>query len=192
MKKFLAAVILLFSLSAKAGLLLEPYLGYALGSYDNKQKAGATLSSNNGTLTGPTFGARVGYIAMIPFFAIDASMASLNDHSGLAGVSDTTYTNTTLFAVVGAQLPLVSVWAGYGFYDKGAETVTGVDIKTSGNALKAGVGIRPLPLVQFNLEYVMHTLTTVTSAGVDYTATDQYDTQKNNSVILSVSLPLNL
>lgn len=133
------AAVTFTSAPAKAGLLLEPYIGYGIGTIGE--------GAGEGDLKAPYLGARVGMTFPILFLAADYMMpvGGEVEDADLDGGGD-------LFAVVGASLPLLRAYAGYGFvrslkFDGGGEL-------EDGNAIKLGVGTTILPFVAINFEYI--------------------------------------
>ncbi len=193
MKKIFAVLAMAIGMSsaAHAGILIEPYLGYEMGDVKYQQigKAEATDSTS-----GVSMGLRLGYKFLIPYVALDYTTGTATGKPD-AG-SDYDLTKSSLGVVVGASLPLIRAWAGYGFTND--ITMKGVgglpDTKFKGGYMKAGVGLGILPLVDINLEYKINDLKKV---DLGYGAGEQdksevFESNKYDTIMLSVSLPFNL
>jgi hypothetical protein len=173
-RSLLVVSTLLVAQSSFAGILVEPILGYGMGSY----KQGAA----KGEITGLQFGGRAGFGLGPIILAADIMTGSneIKPDGGVAGDADVTSMGlTALFSP--PVLPL-RVWAGYAFDVEAKPEVGG---KLEGTALKVGAGYSMIPFVSVNLEYIMTTFDK--SAGVALT-----DKMKANTVFVSVSVPLGI
>jgi Outer membrane protein beta-barrel domain len=132
---------------ARAGLLVEPVLGYSF----------ATMEGNeNLDLNGTSYGGRLGYQNLGFQLGLDYLSSGLS-------VDDNDYKsdfNTTEFAgFVGFEFPiLLRVYAGYIFQATGETDLTIASIKNTleydqGSGTKLGVGFTGLPFVDINFEY---------------------------------------
>lgn len=177
-----SAVALFVALPAKAGLLLEPYLGYGMGTVE--QSTGAATKSD---VSGVVVGGRVGVTLPIFFGGLDYSMmnGTTKVTSGGSGTND--LSTSSLFVVAGASLPLIRGYAGYGFLNDWTSRLPGGDSTASGSAIKVGAGFTGLPFVSLNFEIMQSTFTKVKFAGVE----SSYDA-KATSYTLSVSAPFDL
>jgi len=167
---------------AQAGILLEPYLGYELGTMTY-----TGVSPNvNFSLSSAALGVRAGVTFPIIFVAADYSMlvgGKMTQDDAASTKWDAT--GSQLFAEVGAQLPLIRAYIGYGLMNTLEGTSNGTTNKDEGGtAIKVGVGTTFFPLVAVNLEYIM-------SNYDKYNGNSPSDT-KSNFYMLNVSLPLNL
>lgn len=176
LKHGILAVAVVFSASAaQAGLLLEPYLGYTMGTFED----------SDGKLTSPVLGARVGYSAVLLSFGVDYSMytgGKVKDDN-----SDVDASGSQAFAFVGVGVPLIRAWVGYGVMNDLKLKNSGGESTYTGTAMKAGVGFTGLPFVSLNAEYIMN----------DYnklkTPLGEGDTDaKGSEIRLSASLPFDL
>ncbi len=186
-----------FSNQARAGLLIEPYLGFSLaGSGDST--FGTTTYDHS--YSSPTVGGRLGY-GMLGFMAgIDYSMQSFDLKSE---VGSTTYedgvSKNQLGLFVGYELPiLLRVWGTYFLSGK----IDGDDAQAAGTLFDSryefsdgggyalGAGFTGLPFVSINLEYRTLEYDKGELSGANIT---NYNEKLNLSeVMLSVSLPLDL
>jgi hypothetical protein len=136
---------------AKAGLLLEPVLGYSFSKFETDQAGSSEEKAN-----GPSLGGRVGYQNLGFQLGIDYLRSNLN-------VDDNNYKEDLVvneFAgFIGFEFPvLLRVYAGYIFSANGeTEADFGAgkqDLKfTDGTGMKLGVGFTGLPFIDINLEY---------------------------------------
>tara|TARA_B100000925_G_scaffold291678_1_gene280713 strand:+ start:1454 stop:1999 length:546 start_codon:yes stop_codon:yes gene_type:complete len=179
MKKILSVICFLFIFgqeSAKADLLLEPYIGYSI----NQQEQDTALGTQEFTQTGSIMGARVGWQSFglmlgaeygyAPTLTSELTLAKLGGAEG----TEVEYSGTYMGAFVGYDFPiLVRAWATY-FFDVTYSPETGSDLTATGTSF--GVGFTGLPFVSLNAEYRI--LSYEDSA---------YD---STEVFLSASLPL--
>lgn len=176
MKKLFVVCALMVSFSgvSQAGVMVEPYLGYEMG----------TIKDNTeGKLDGTQLGVRLAWTAPVMFWAgLDYTMgvsAKFKPDNSALGDSDAKRSN--LYAVVGVDLPiLLRGWVGYGF--KNEIKLDDYDQKLEGSSTKIGVGFTGLPFVSLNLELLMEEFDKNNGNSV----TPKY---KNNAYVLSVSLP---
>jgi hypothetical protein len=166
----------LFHSEARAGVLLEPYLGYHTG----KDKAAGQA---DGDLSGVSFGGRVGYQKLGIMGGLDFMTGSWTEKiSGLSA----DVTPTQLGAFAGYNFPaFLRVYAAYLFQNKAKVTFNGSSSTVEGNGFKLGVGFTALPIVSINLEYA--TTTTNKRDGVTYSPEDKVDMYG-----LTVSFPFDL
>ena len=173
---------------SKAGLLLEPYVGYQLGTLDGKYKyksTGIEADYPETSHSGAGFGARVGFQTFgLMLGGVYETIPSItqerNDTESDLGSS------SKLGVFVGYDFPLfLRVWGTY-FLDVSAEDEDGNDFSDLyDSGVGAGVGLTFLPLVSLNVEYRMYTWSDNFN-NADYTDTN------HSEIFVSVSLPLNL
>ncbi len=146
---------------AKAGGFVEPYIGYQTGEF----KSGNVTTKDKGT----ALGLRAGYQMVIPWFALDVKMYKGKDDADPKG--DVTFTD--IGVTVGASVPFLRPYIGYipNTKLKNADSTTTTEIE--GSALKLGLGIKILPLVDINIEQTTYnmkdsaTVNGVTFNGID-------------------------
>lgn len=174
MKKLLLvlALGLGFTSTSHADFMVEPYIGYEMGT--------GSIGSEDFKLTGTDLGLRLGYHSPVMFWvAADYTMGSGTLDPDNSSSSDVK--RSVLSAVVGVDLPiLLRAWIGYGF----TNDLKGDDDTFKGTSTKLGVGFTGLPFVSLNLEIISDKWDDTSNSGVDPDA-------KNTSYLLSVSLPLN-
>lgn len=172
-----------------AGILIEPYLGYAAGSVDTKSTANVSVSN---VQTASTYGLRLGVKVLMAWLAMDY-MAS----NGTATPDDSSakfdFSTTSLGATAGVNLILgLRLFAGYGFSNDLTLKKTAGDVSAKGTYTKAGIGISPIPFLSFNLEYIMSKYSKVnigTGKGLEDLETN-YKSFDNNTLMATVSIPL--
>lgn len=176
MKKLLAVfvAVLGFASVSQAGILLEPYLGYEMG----------TTKNSDGKLTGTDIGLRVAYKSPVMVWAgVDAVMGTLKSKPDVGAEDDVK--RTTVYGVVGVNFPiLVRAWVGYGLSNELKFDTANVTSKAS--AYKVGLGFTGLPFVSLNFEYLNEKVTDI--GGISTTSPEP----TNDSYVLSVSLPWTL
>lgn len=186
-----------FSGNTKAGILVEPYLGYSLaGSGDST--FGTTKYDHS--YSTPTLGGRLGY-GMLGFMAgIDYSMQTFGLESEVGSTKfDDDVSKSQLGIFVGYQLPiLLRVWGTYFLSSK----IEGDDSQASGTLFDSryefsdgggyalGAGFTGLPFVSINLEY--RTLEYDKGELSGATITNYNEKLDLSEILLSVSLPLDL
>jgi hypothetical protein len=201
MTKLLTVLVLALGVSsaAHAGILIEPYLGYHSGAM-GRDPIGAEPEYKD-TISGAAFGARLGYKFLGPWAALDVTQGTGTWKDGTPGGStELDYSFNQLGLTAGLDIPfLVRFWAGYGLQSNGklkgkAGTSFPNDITVEGSYTKAGIGLGMIPFVSINLEYIMNTYKKVDlgDGGGKVEADTAFTTLKNDTIMFSVSLPINL
>lgn len=172
-KLALSAVLLIcFAFSAKAGILVDPYIGFGT----QKSTLDATSSNfDEDTQTAKFLGSRLGYSYLLFSAGIDYQV--LEDE-------DLSQKNISLF--VGVDLPiLLRAWAEY-FVDSSFDhdLIDEVDFK---DGYSLGLGFTALPFVSLNLEaqFLNYDMSLKSQPSNKFEASSA-------AYILSVSLPLDL
>lgn len=189
----LVSIGLLVSVTANAGFLVEPHIGYNLHS---STKVGTdTLSSHGGQ-----YGARLGFQHLGIMGGLDYTHAIyITETKPSSGTSDFDEKKRDELGVfVGYKFPvLLRAWMGYNFLAKESQSKLG---PTSGNAIgnynkghstELGLGFTGFPFISINLSYKM------ISYDKNYDPTNNKTSVLNpkiapKEVILGISLPLNL
>jgi hypothetical protein len=175
---------LVFSASAHAGLLLEPYVGYSIGKATGDLTGaglpgGLPISIDEGT-KGPVFGGRVGMSFLLLGVGIDGTFGTTSGDNVDGKL-------TAVGPFVSVSLPLIRAWVTY--YAKASmdtdNAVTGSPTY-EGNGIKGGVGFSLLPLISINAEYYSMQFDEEDSSILD--TADITD----KGVIIGVSVPLDL
>lgn len=199
MRNYLLSLIslLVFSSTANAGLLIEPYLGYSLMGDGDSQIGTTTYDHSYGT---PTLGGRLGGTYLGFMAGLDYSMQTfdLKSEVGSTEYKDGVKKNQ-LGLFVGYELPiLLRVWGTYFLSGslEGDDTAAGTQFinkngeYSSGGGYALGVGFTGLPFVSLNLEYRTMEYDKYELNGQNVAT---YNEKLNlNEILLSVSLPLNL
>lgn len=164
-----------FTSTAKAGVMLEPYLGFATGKLGDK----ATGKSDG---SGPYYGARVAFSTLGFFVGGEYQGSSLKIDTNPKSDG----TTTDIGATAGYEFPiLLRVYATYFVDSQLKMKVSGTNYTYKGSAMKLGIGWTAFPLVAFNLEYYTPTYTKLdgTTLSSDYKVS-------GNLTMLNVSIPL--
>lgn len=137
----------MLTVSASAGLLVEPYMGYKLGTYES--------NTDKWTYNSPQLGARLGYSYLLFMAGLDYSFSTA-EYKGDGTTADAgDFKNSTMGIFAGVELPiLLRAWGTYYFNQKltdeeGSES--GAEYK--GDGIGLGVGFTGLPFVSLNVEY---------------------------------------
>jgi hypothetical protein len=172
-KLFLAltVVALFVSTQSRASLLVEPLIGYNIGT---------KLGNENGG-SGRAFGGRLGYQNL----GLQLGLDYLNSTVEVDDVKD--FNTNDFGAFVGYKFPvLLRVYAGYIFSSSGEYTFGGSKVKAEeGSGQKFGVSFTGLPFVNVNFEYRTITYDKIGGAATTGNGGDY------QSYLLSLSLPLN-
>ena len=197
-----AAALVLIALPAKAGLLLEPYLGYEVGQAEATYGTAAGAFAGGSTkwnYAGPILGARIGYTAPAVFFiAADYNMGSSltfkvdTDASGIQSGGDGS--RSALFLVAGAKILVLRGYIGYGFLNDWTIKDGTDENKVKGTALKLGASFTGIPIFAINFEMMNSTFTKISSGGTDYDPSDGgfFKAAKASSYMISLSAPFDL
>lgn len=162
---------------AKAGLLIEPLVGYSTGSFDGESSSDFSGTSYGGRLGYQNLGFQMGLDYLNSSLTMDDSDYSKLEFSEWAGF-------------VGFEFPiLLRVYAGYIFtasgetkYDSGAGKQL-LEV-TGGTGSKFGVGFTGLPFLDINLEYRKGSFSEFDLGGTTFNQSIDYQ-----SYMLSISLP---
>lgn len=146
----LAVIFLLITPAAHADILIEPVLGYNLGTKLESDRDG-TKEDYSGSGIG--YGGRLGFQKLGFQLGVDYLASSINiDDNDFDSNLDT----TEWAGFVGYEFPVfIRVYAGYIFSAIGKyESNTGSDIELSkGSGTKFGIGFTGLPIIDINIEY---------------------------------------
>lgn len=177
----LLALILGFTSQTQAAVLIEPVLGYSIGSKLDIDE----IDDYSGGM-GLSYGARLGYQNLGFQLGLDYLKSSIDmDDNDFDENVDT----SEWAAFVGFEFPvLLRVYAGYIFSATGESEMggTNVDFK-KGSGVKFGVGFTGLPFVDLNLEMRRGTYDEVKFSGIPGDTTADFQ-----SYMLSVSLPFTI
>lgn len=189
---FAAATILMCaSLTANAGLLIEPHLGYNLHS--STKKGTDTLSYN-----GAQYGARLGMQKLGFMGGLDYTHSNYTvETKPISGASDKDEKKRDeLGLFVGYKFPvLVRAWLGYNFLAKETQTKLGPTSGTKageyykGHSTEVGVGFTGLPFVSINLSYKMLSYDKQNDTVRTTALNPKFEPKE---IILGISFPINL
>lgn len=179
---FILVLAFLMITPAKAGILIEPLVGFNANSKIDIED-GADASGGMGL----GYGGRLGYQNYGFQLGVDYLKSSIDmDDKNF----DKNVDMSEWAGFVGFKFPiLVKVYAGYIFSATG-ETKNGVGAKqefNDGTGMKLGVGTTLLPFLDLNFEYRSGTFSELKTAGVKADKDTDY-----SAYMLSVSLPFNL
>lgn len=170
-----------FVAPVKAALLVEPVVGFNLGS---KLEFDGGESYSGGS--GAAFGGRLGYQQLGFQLGVDYLRSGLNmDDNDF----DKDVTMSEWAGFIGFEFPiLLRVYAGYIFAATGETEYNNVDLELKkGSGTKVGLGFTGLPFVDINLEFRQGTFDEYKLGNA--TVDDKTDYQ---SYLISLSLPFNL
>lgn len=192
----------LTSISANASILIEPHLGYNLGSsvtYSGDM-SGSALTDAVFKNSGPEYGARAG-LQYLGFMGGVAFTHSTYDWkiSNIPGVGSTQWSmkrdEVGVFAGYNAPL-FFRAWLGYYFSNKASLTA---DDPTSGalsgswlsgHTTEIGLGLKFIPLLSLNIQYRMVSFDKSTLTPPGETAISPAISPKE--IVVGVSLPFTL
>lgn len=185
--------VLAMGTTANAGIMLEPYFGYELGSTMKLESGG---SDDGGKTSGLDLGLRVAYtLPVMVWLGLDYSLMSGGTSKGESSANDGKVDRSNLYFDVGVDLPVLArFWLGYGLmnsaklkFDSGGDTTL-----KNGTNLKFGVGFTALPLLSINLEYFMHDYKDYEAGAFSGSTDSVWSTHKENGIMLGLSAPFDL
>lgn len=188
--------ILAFAASANAGLLFEPYAGYAVGSIALKIADTASVSpgyTDSGSINGFGYGGRVGFLLQ-HFVIVAAEYQAITAKEKFSkSTTITDWTQKTMFATIGFQAPRgFRLMGSYGWDFQADEASTPNPTHYKGTALKFAIGFHlPMP-VALNLEYTIYKLTDYTQNAVSAKISDTYSKLDYSTVMATLSFPFEL
>lgn len=145
----LLATVLGFASQANAALLIEPVIGYSYGKFNTElDNNGPTTDKSDHTLSGTSYGGRLGYQNYGFQLGLDYLASSMSQDGESMKTSE-------WGGFVGFEFPiLVRVYAGYVFSGTAETTVEDIDVNLKGGTgPKIGVGFTLFPFLDINLEY---------------------------------------
>ncbi len=184
----LLALVLGFSFQSHAALLIEPLVGFNIGTkFDLKFDDFPAQNKNYSGGKGGAYGGRLGYQNFGFQLGVDYLKSSIDMNS------DDFKTNISMSewaGFLGYEFPLfIRVYAGYIFSANGStenSTNQSVDL-SKGTGSKFGLGFTGLPFIDINIEYRTATLNQMSYGGTDY------DTEINySSILLGLSVPITI
>lgn len=201
MKKLLLLTFLIFSSSVFAGILVEPYLGYRTGGYEQSVTGEGLYSYDH---SGHEYGLRLGgsylgFMAGLQYGigVVDTEVDTQPATGSRSGKAE--FDTTVMGAFVGfSGIPFFRVWGTYFFnYDwesKKEVSTRNVDNKEeyNGSGYSLGVGFTGIPFISLNLEYRLATFDENKSNEGTYKLPHGNDGEMDvKEIFLSVSAPFN-
>ncbi len=171
----------IFTSESKAALLLEPVVGYNIGS-----KFDFESGENYTGGTGTAFGGRVGY----QNFGFQLGLDYLNSSIDMDDADiDDNISLTEWAGFIGYEFPvLLRVYAGYIFSAAGSTESNGNDWDLiEGSGTKLGVGFTGLPFIDINVEYRAGSFD-----NYEINGTKQNKEVNYQSIMLGLSLPFTI
>lgn len=179
MKKLLIlSSVVLFSSFANAGAFVEPYAGYEFGEAEATAIGGASSSVKQ---KGFAIGGRVGYEFMLPWVALDVKYFTGKDD----GTPETDIKRTDMGITGGVTLPVVRPYVGYILKSEAKSDDGTGEVKSEGTGFKLGLGLTPLPFIDFNIEYSTYDIKKIDGADISTYSLDKF---KANSVLIGVGM----
>ena len=181
--------------ASKASLLIEPYVGYAIGKQDYSLTANGSATSVSSYLApnGIAYGARAG-LGFGPLYVTgDFSMWSYDGSiPGTTGNITPSHGFLTIGGTVIFSPPVLPfrVWVGYNFIDKNTQTWGSSEYSVTGSSIKFGGSFNLIPLISVNAEYIMSTYGNFSITNVSPTL--GMNDVKQNTVLVSVSVPFSV
>lgn len=176
-------LILTFTTNAPADVLVEPFLGYRVGTFGYK----VGNSAANWDVTGPAYGVRAAYQSDSWLLGFDITQGKLNSKiQSTGGQGDTSSSNINqLHLLAGWKGRSFRAWIGYSLTNEFSISSSGSDSKYTGSNGKLGIGYLMFSKVYLNGEFFMSTFTpspgTLNIPGATYGDT---------GALLSLSYPL--
>lgn len=184
------AITLAAATSARAGILLEPYVGYTYGQIKTKTVAGTENASDNNNLV---IGGRAAYVFTVAMVGLDYAMNVAGRAHNTTSGTDYDWSQSTLWLIGGAQLPLIRAYAGYGLMNTGTANSSTTTKLMDGDAFKLGAGYTGFPMIAINLEYWMASYKKMSINGTESDIPNAlFDKATNDLVVVSVSMPFEL
>lgn len=151
--KFIQFIILILAFlvikPAESALLIEPLVGYSMGSFQSEE---GSLSSEKEKTSGLSIGGRLGFQK----YGFQVGLDYLNSNLSVSDSSYDKYTTHEWAGFVGYRFPLFfRVYAGYIFSASGESKYgVGEDVQKFQKAKgsKFGLGITSFPLIDLNFE----------------------------------------
>ncbi len=173
---FFFFAIISLALPAQAGFMIEPYVGYEMGTITHKNDPDMETK-------GTYYGGRLGYDFVGLKFGLDYQTGTENVEQGTSSASDG-YSFTDMGVFAGFEFPfLLQVYVSY-FFDSTAKFKGSINPKEfAGNGTRVGIGWTGLPFVSINLEYATRTYD-------EYDGSSLTDNVAGKFTGLSLSIPL--
>lgn len=163
--------------SASASLLIEPHLGYNLGT-----------SGDGESYSGGQFGMRLGYQQLGLMAGLDFTRSNFDQDATVNGAKvNNEYERNEFGLFVGYNFPIfIRAWGAYYFGNTTKNTKDNSEL--TGNTKELGVGFTALPFLSLNFMYRMIDLNEYETASGVKTSVDG----SNQEFVVGVSLPITL
>jgi predicted porin len=163
--------------TASAALLLEPHLGFNLGS-----------SGDGDSYNGSQLGMRVGYQQLGLMAGLDFTRSTFDQDQTVNNVAVSNEMERNEWGLfVGYNFPIfIRAWAAYYFANTTKATTSNFEM--SGNTTELGVGFTALPFLSVNVMYRMINLDELKASNGTKSTIDN----SNKEFVVGVSLPLTL
>jgi len=186
---YVGIFVLMLSFEVQAGALVEPFLGYDQSTLSAKDLSGNDMGAKN---SGLDYGARLGYrLDNGVWFAGEYAAGSGDSKSNVAGTADSTYTRSSMGAVVGFDHNQFRFWGGYGLSDKLiAKSAAGSETTFTGSNYKVGVGFKAMPWMSVNFEYIVPSYTKFDSGSGEADVSTVFSEFNSTSACLTLSFPI--
>ncbi len=194
---------LIISTSAKAGILLEPYVGFQFGSLDQNNVSGTQSGQfNNNTMF---YGSRLGYQSFGVMFGADFQLGTgsleVDEPNSLASALGSSKESDIkvqkIGAFIGYNLPVMfRFWISHFFSAKAELTNNGGYFgdnadEYKGSETNIGLGWTGLPFLSVNLEYRMTSYDEFFNSSTSNTSS-LTNKIEGNSFAVSVSFPFDI
>lgn len=188
-----------FSATAQAYILIEPFVGYQMGTATTKTTSGAETEL---TSSSPAAGLRLGYVFPFrAFITVDGHYAfsgKVKPKDTATSTQEYNATETSGYVTLGYEtLFRVRMWGSVGISDslqlKDPDSILANDRTYSGGVpFKAGLGYHLTQTIAINLEYLMHDYKKVKSTAYDNVNLPQANLEsvKADSFLLTFSAPI--
>lgn len=185
----LGLVVACFAPVAHAGIYIEPYVSYAMGSqkvdFDDPQQGTADMK---GDLKGTAMGGKLGFSFLLVSAGIDYMIINTNAKTD---TSEFTTKGSAPGAFVSVGLPLIRISASYfpSITLRNQEDLVYTDQK--GSAFKVGVGYKIFPFISLNLDYYSFSSSSASYASNNGVQSGDFATWKstNSLTMLGLSVP---
>ena len=175
--RLITLLIALLPITSKAAIMIEPYVGYSTINYSGSLKLSGTKADiDSTTMSGMTYGGRLGAHFLNVGAGLDYSQASYNDPSRVQHIGAYGMVSFFFFRLWGTYIASSSRT----FEDSS----NNINNTAKGSGFKAGLGWSILPLLSLNFEYLSLHYTKEDNSNI----TD-FD-EKDTGMLVSLSMPL--
>jgi len=190
-KIFSVILVLCLSLPAQAGLLFEPYAGYAMG--DHKSIDATTEQTQSGNIDGFAYGAKAGW--MFGRFFLGGEYQASRAQRKMDGTAEAVnWANTSIFGVIGLQSQV-------GLRISAAMTVTPhTSVESSlperttytGSAKKLSIGYHYRIPLALNVDYIIYEFDKYKQGESKGDIKERFSKFEYSTLMLSLSFPFEM